>query len=343
MSAAARGMISRRGLFACLAASAPLSCGCGWEAWAAAAPDAETLITGPPVADRPLQGISRHVYMIEAPGNIPTPDNAGFMSNLTFIVGEKGVAAVDSGSSTRIAEMGLRQLKALTGLPVVALINTHFHGDHWLGNQAFVDAFGKDLPIHAMAGTRAAIEGAVGAYWRESMLKWTDKATLGTKIAAPNHDVEHGLTLDLGGVTLRLHHYGVAHTPFDLAVEIVQDEVMCAGDIVMDRRIAIMDDGSFRGTLEAIDALESNSRTKIWLPAHGMAGEGVARWQRELFAGIYERCVEAVRQGVPPDGALALALKDPRVAARTAQTRGFDRNIGRYVALAYLEAEQAQF
>jgi len=343
MSRARGGTISRRGLFACAAASAPLFCGCGWEAWAASAPDAETLIMGPPIPDRPLQKIGRHVFMIEAPGNIPAPDNAGFMSNLAFIVGDKGVAAVDSGSSTRIAEMGLRQLRALTKLPVVALVNTHFHGDHWLGNQAFVEAFGKDLPIHAMAGTRVAIEGAVGAYWRDSMIKWTDRATLGTKIAAPNHDVEHGFTLDLGGVTLRLHHYGVAHTPFDLAVEVVEDGVMCAGDVIMDRRIAIMDEGSFRGVLETIDALERNSRTKIWLPAHGMAGEGVAQWQRELFAGIYESCVESVRQDVPPDGALALVRKDPRVAARAAQTRGFDRNIGRYVALAYLEAEQAQF
>lgn len=36
-------------------------------------------------------------------------------------------------------------------------------------------------------------------------------------------------------------------------------------------------------------------------------------------------------------------MKDPRVASRAAETKGFDRNIGTYVSLAHLEAEQAQF
>ena len=163
--------LSRRGFFTCAAASAPLICGCGWEAPAASAPDAGTL--GPLVADQPLRKISTHVYMIEAPGQFPAADNAGFMSNLTFVVGSKAVVAIDSGSSTRIAEMALRQLKSLTRLPVIGLVNTHFHGDHWLGNQAFVSTFGKDMPIYAMAGTRAAIEGAVGVSWRDSMVTWT--------------------------------------------------------------------------------------------------------------------------------------------------------------------------
>ena len=337
------GSITRRGLFACAAVSAPLLCGCGWEAWAETAADAESLIKGPPVADRPLTKISPHVFMIEAPGNIPAPDNGGFMSNLTFVIGRDGVVAIDSGSSTQIAEMAIRQLRAVSNAPMAGLINTHFHGDHWLGNQAFVDAFGKDLPLYAHAGTRSAIEGAVGVYWRDSMVKWTEQATLGTKIAPPNHDVDHGFVVDLGDATLRLHHYGVAHTPYDLAVEVEEDGVMCGGDVMMDRRIAIIDDGSFRGTLAALDALEKNSRTTIWAPAHGRAGPGVLRWQRELFEGIYEFCVEAVKQGVELERALAIALKDPRLASRAAETRGWDRNIGRYVSIAYLEAEQAQF
>ena len=259
------------------------------------------------------------------------------------MVGRKGVVVVDSGASVQIAEMSIRQLRAFTRTPVVGVINTHYHGDHWLGNAGFLDAFGKDLPLYAHAGTREKIEGAVGAFWREFMLKWTNQASAGTRIAPPNHDIDHGFSLDLGDVALRMHHHGVAHTPSDILVEVVDDGVLCAGDVLMDKRIANMDDGSYPGTFATLDALAADTRTKIWLPAHGEPGPGVAHWQREFFEGIYQSCVEAVKQGIPLEGAMAVVMKDNRVASRAAETRGFERNIGKYVSLAYLEAEQAQF
>ena len=36
-------------------------------------------------------------------------------------------------------------------------------------------------------------------------------------------------------------------------------------------------------------------------------------------------------------------LADPRVASRAADTAGFESNIGKYVSLAYLEAEREAF
>lgn len=298
---------------------------------------------GPPVPDHPLQRLSPHVHMVWSPDGFPTPQNQGMMSNIVFVVGSAGVMVIDSGASVQIAEMTVRQLRRLTDKPVVGIVNTHYHGDHWLGNQAFRAAYGADLPIYALAPTRMAIEGAVGRFWHEAMNRWTNDATVGTDIVPPNRDIAHGDTLSLGDVTLRLHHYGRAHTDADVAVEVVEDGVMCVGDILMDRRIANMEDGSYQGTFEAIDKLIAASRTTIWVPAHGEAGTAVLTWQRELFAGIWESCVEAVKQGIPLEGALAFTLKDPRVASRAAETKGWANNIGKYVSLAYLEAEQAQF
>ncbi|MDK9695540.1 MAG: MBL fold metallo-hydrolase [Siculibacillus sp.] len=308
-----------------------------------AAAEAIAFVEGGPVPDQPLVAVGPHVHVIVAPDGFPTPENRGLMANITFVVGAKGVVVVDTGSSVRIAEMAIRGLRALTPKPVVGIVVTHYHGDHWLGNHGFVDAFGTDLPIWSLAGTRVEIAGATGTLWQESMLKWTNGATLGTRIVPPNRDVEHGFEVALGDVTLRMHHHGRAHTPFDLCVEVVEDRIMCVGDVLMDRRIANMDDGSFKGTIDVIDRLAATAAPKIWLPGHGRPGPDVATWQRELFAGIWETCMKAVEDGVPIEGALALALKDPRVASRAAETAGWDRNIGKYVSLAYLEAEQAQF
>lgn len=298
---------------------------------------------GPPVPPRPIQAISAHVSMIKAPDGFPTPENQGLMANIIFVTGQRGIIVIDSGASVQIAEMAIRQLKAATSKPVIGIINTHYHGDHWLGNQAFVNEWGADLPIYAHAGSREAIAGAVGAFWRDSMERWTNDATAGTKIVAPRQDIEHGFTLSLGDVTLRAHHYGKAHTPNDICMEVIEDGVMCVGDVMMDRRIANMEDGSYPGTFDTIDKLVANSKTKIWAPGHGDAGPHVINWQRELFQGIWESCVKAVEDGVPLDGALAVVLKDPRVSSRVAETKGWDRNIGKYVSIGYLEAEQAQF
>ena len=298
---------------------------------------------GPPVPDQPITNVSPHVFIIKSPDGFPTPENQGMMSNITFIVGQKGVVVVDTGASVQIGEMAVQQLKRLTPRPVVGIINTHYHGDHWLGNEAFIAAWGKDVPVYAHAETRKAIEGAVGIFWRDAMVRWTGEATVGTHIVPPSQDIEHGFALPLGDVTLRIHHYGRAHTPCDISIEVIEDGVMCVGDVLMDRRIANMEDGSYPGTFESIDKLIANSRTSIWVPAHGEPGQAVLTWQRELFEGIWESCNRAVKDGIPLEDALRFVMTDARVSSRAAETKGWDRNIGKYVSLGYLEAEQNQF
>jgi glyoxylase-like metal-dependent hydrolase (beta-lactamase superfamily II) len=298
---------------------------------------------GPPVKDHPVARVSEHVFVVRSPDGFPTPANQGMMANVTFIVGRAGVLVFDSGGSVQIGEMAIRALRTVTGGPVVGVVNSHYHGDHWLGNHAFRDAYGTDLPFYALAGARKAIEGAEGTSWLEAMERWTDGATAGTSIVPPTVDLAHGSTLSLGDVTLRMHHHGVAHTPWDLCMEVVEDRVMCAGDVLMDRRIANIEDGSYLGTFRTLDALAADSETRIWLPAHGEPGPGVLGWHRDLFEGIYESCLAAVRAGKPLEEAKAEALNDPRVASRAAETDGWASNIGKYVSLAYLEAEQEAF
>lgn len=315
----------------------------GWSSVRAFAAEVEAFVKGPPVPDQPLVQVGPHVWIIQSPDGFPTPQNQGMMANITFVIGREGVIVVDSGASLQIGEMALRRLKTITPKPVVGIVNTHYHGDHWLGNHAFVETFGADLPRYAMPETRTAIAGAQGNFWRNAMLRWTAQASAGTRILPPNHDAAHGDVLSLGDVSLRLHHYGRAHTPSDLSVEVVEDKVMCVGDVMMDRRIANMDDGSYKGTFETMDKLAANSDTRIWLPAHGVPGPGVPIWQRELFQGIYENCVTAVKAGQSIAEAEAAALKDPRVASRAAETKGWQNNIGKYISIAYLEAEQDDF
>lgn len=314
-----------------------------WQSIAAVAREVDDFVRGPVVRDHPLRQVSPHVWMIYSPDGFPTPENQGMMCNLTFIDTAQGLVVVDSGASVQIGEMAIRQIRQQWKKPVVAIINTHYHGDHWLGNHAFVDAYGADLPIYAHPGTMREIEGVQGKLWRTLLEQWTNQATMGTRIVPPRLALEDGAKLRFGDVTLHLHHFGTAHTPYDLCVEVVEDKLTCVGDVAMDRRIANMDDGSYLGTLKAYAQLEQRTASRIWLPGHGEPGAGVLQWNRELFEGIYRPCEQAVKNGLPLEEAKSLVLRDPRVASRARETKGFDMNIGKYVSLAYLEAEAASF
>ncbi len=313
-----------------------------WQQVGAFARELEEFVRGPAVRDHPLRQVSKHVWMIHSPDGFPTPENQGMMCNITVVDTARGLVVVDSGASVQIGEMAIRQLQKQFAKPVVAIINTHYHGDHWLGNDAFATAY-PDVAIHAHPGTIAEIQGLQGKMWHTLMEQWTNQATMGTRIVPPTLPLAHGQELAFGDVTLRMHHYGKVHTPYDICVEVLEDKLTCVGDVAMDRRIANMDDGSYAGSLAAYDSLEKNAASAIWLPGHGQPSADVLAWNRGLFEGIYQSCEKAVKDGLPMEDAKALVLRDARVASRARETKGFDSNIGKYVSLAYLEAEAAGF
>ena len=314
-----------------------------WPEMQSFAQQAQDFIMGPPMVDIAPKQISKHVWIIYAPDGFPTPENRGMMSNVTFVVTSAGVVILDSGSSLQIGEMAIRMIRRVTPLPVVAVFNSHFHGDHWLGNHAFAKAFGKQLPIYALAGTRKTIEGYEGKLWRSLMEKWTNQSTSGTEVVPPNRTVENGQTLRIGDVTFKMHHYGRAHTDADLCVQVVEDRLTHVGDIAMANRIANIDDGSYPGTFRYYEALQKAAGEQLWLPGHGMPGKDILQTYGTFLRGIWEPCLQAVKDGETEAQAKARVLRDPRVASRAKTMQGFDSNIGKYTSLAYLEAEKEAF
>jgi glyoxylase-like metal-dependent hydrolase (beta-lactamase superfamily II) len=300
-------------------------------------------IEGAPMPDIAPVQLSKHVWTIFAADGFPTPENQGMMSNVTFVVTNAGVVVLDSGSSVQIGRMAIRMIKKVTPLPVIAVFNTHVHGDHWLGNHAFAEAYGEQLPIHALAGTMKEIKGYEGDLWRSLMERWTNQATAGTKVVAPNTEVKHGQTMQFGDVTLKLHFYGKAHTSADLCVQVVQDNVTAVGDIAMANRIANIDDGSYPGTFKYFKDLAAAAGGQLWLPGHGEARHDLLETYGKFLSGIWEPCLQAIKDGKTEAQAKAMVLADPRVASRAKTMLGFDSNIGKYTSLAYLEAEKEAF
>ena len=324
-------------------ASAALGGVAMWPEARLLAQQAQDFIEGPPVADIPAQQLSPHAWMVFSPDGFPTAENRGMMSNVIFVVTTAGVVVIDSGASLQIGQMAIRMIRKVTDKPVVAVFNSHYHGDHWLGNHAFVKTYGDQLPIYALPSTIEKLKGAEGNLWRSLMERWTNQSTLGTQVVVPNTPVQHGQVIQIGDVTFRMHHYGTAHTPSDLCVEVVQDKLTAVGDIAMTNRIANMDEGSFAGTFKYYKALMAATGEQIWVPGHGLGSKDLLKTYGEFMAGIWEPCLKAVEESKSEADAKAAVLKDPRVASRAKTMQGFDGNIGKYVSLAYLEAEKIAF
>lgn len=300
-------------------------------------------IEGPPMPDIKPERLSEHVWMIYSKDGFPTPENQGMMANIVFVVTSQGVVVLDSGGSLQIGEMAIRMIKTVTHQPVVAVFNSHYHGDHWLGNHAFVKHYGASLPIYSLQANIDKLKGTEGNLWLSLMERWTNQATMGTQVVIPNRATEHGKTFKFGDVTFKMHFYGTAHTPSDLSIEVVQDKVTYVGDIAMGNRIANMDDGSYVGTFKYYEAIEKAAPGHVWVPGHGRPSQTLLKEYGTFMRGIYEPSLKAVEDGHGVEVARANVLKDPRVAPHIKTMAGFDSNIGKYVSLAYLEAEKLAF
>ena len=89
----------------------------------------------------PLDQVSKHIYVVHGTQELPSPESRGFMNNPSAIFTENGVIIVDPGSSVEIGKQLLEKLRDVSDKPVIAVFNTHVHGDHWLGNHGIREVY----------------------------------------------------------------------------------------------------------------------------------------------------------------------------------------------------------
>lgn len=295
---------------------------------------------GPEVPDYPAEQVAPGLYVIHGPLDYPNPGNQGFMNNPAFLVAETGVIVVDPGSSVQTGEMVLRQIRTVTDRPLLAVLNTHVHGDHWLGNQAML-ALDPEVPIYAHPRMLEQVAQGAGQEWVQRMMSATQGATEGTVARGPTQALGGGETIVLGGLTFKTHYYPHVHTTTDLMFEIPELGVLFLGDNACNRRIVRMDDGSFGGSVAALDGVKGTVTAQILVPGHGRTGGWeIVEDYRAYLAGVYEGVAELFESGVSD-----FDLKAPIVErlARFRDWPGFEEELGKHISLAYLEVEAAAF
>lgn len=295
----------------------------------------------PPIErDYPLTRITDHVYVLHGPNENPSSGNQGFANNPGFVTVRGGVVVIDPGSSVQVGEMVLRKIATVTKDPVIAVFNTHFHGDHWLGNQAIKTAFPQTV-IYAHPKMIEAIKSGKGDNWVKTMNEATQGASRGTQAVAPDMGIENGESLKLHGTTFRFYHNDRAHTDNDIMVEVVEEGVIFMGDNVANKRILanFPEHSDIQGQIAAIE-LALKSGAKHFIPGHGLSGgREIALTQQVLLKSLRASVKKYYDQGMS-DFDMKDKVMNDLVAYK--DYYGFD-SLGRVINAAYLQIEAESF
>jgi len=283
--------------------------------------------------------ISQHTYVIEhGPHAEDIETSHGFHNNPGFIVTDAGVVVVDTGSSYEIGKMILRKIASVTSKPITHIFTTHFHGDHWLANQALVEAY-PDVTTIAHPELIALLQGGEDKFWMDTFSKRLGKDFAGTKAVIPNTPAENK-EYNIGGITFQVRMFKKAHTATDLMVYVVEEKVLFTGDIVNNSHLSFMGHGNFKGAYEATQtALAMN-------PEHVVVGHGQSGKIKlvENFAEFYQQLRNVVGK-YHEEGLMDYEMK-PKVVAELSQYRdwnAFDRQIGPYISQLITELENESF
>ncbi len=304
----------------------------------------EMMVKGPAIEDKALVKVSDRLYTFFAPIEEPTPENMGFFSNPAFVVTSEGVVVFDTGSSVQIGEMILRQIKTVTDKPVIKVVNSHMHGDHWLGNHAFVEAY-PNVEIYAHPYTTEQLKNGEDKFWLNLMARSTDNATYGTVITMANKEMNGGEVWKLGDTTLKFHFLGQCHTKGDLMMEVVEDNIVCVGDAIMDTRISNMAGGNFKNTIAAMQQLQEKFPGATFVPGHGKHGTELAKNYETLYQLIYDYAYKAMDEGMEAyevkEELMADSALDPY--RNWVGIEGSAGELGKFLSLCKAEIELAEF
>jgi glyoxylase-like metal-dependent hydrolase (beta-lactamase superfamily II) len=299
-----------------------------------------TAITaGSDLPDYKADKIAPHTWVIHGPIGLPNPENKGFMNNPAFTITDKSVVVFDPGSSKQAGEMVLRQINKLTKKPVTHVFSSHIHGDHWLGNQAIKTAY-PNVNIYAHPEMIKQANDGEADSWVSFMEQVTEGATKGTQAVIPGEALKDKQEVVVDGMVFRAYLTDHAHTKTDAMIEIVSDRVLVTGDNVLNQRIGRMDDGSFRGNIEACEIAKATP-VKTFIPGHGPSGDAASTLSFCDYLNIlYSEVGVQVEEGLSDFEMKPLIMKKLTAYEKW---NGFEGEFGKHISLAMLEYETASF
>lgn len=215
---------------------------------------------------KPVQ-VAPHTWYVLGKAGMASAANEGFMSNAGFVVTDEGVVVLDALGTPVLGEQLIAEIGKITDKPIRRVIVSHYHADHYYGLQAFKER-GIEIWAHQAGQGILASEEAEARLEqrRRDLFPFVDENTVLTPADVWLDD--DGAEFTLGGVTMRVIYVGPTHSPDDIVLHVVEDDIVFAGDLLFRGRVPFVGDANTREWLKALDRLLEID-AKILIPGHG--------------------------------------------------------------------------
>ncbi|MCW8953586.1 MAG: MBL fold metallo-hydrolase [Sulfurimonas sp.] len=229
------------------------------------------------LGDFKFEKVNANVWVMHGPVMMPNKENGGFMNNPALIESENGLIIVDPGGNYNVGKEILKEVEKVSKKPVIAIFNTHKHGDHWFANKNFQEKY-PDVKIYALAYMIEKVKESSADLWYGILDRLTGNlAGTNNPFAFPNTGVDHKETVVVDGQTFIMRHPNRGHTDTDLLIEHVNSKTLFLGDNLMKGRFGAFDESSsIHANIEILENVinkkDGYGDYKLYVPGHGPSG-----------------------------------------------------------------------
>ncbi len=281
-----------------------------------------------------------NVYIMHGPPMNPSVENEGFMNNPAVIIGKVGLIVIDPGGNYNIGKKVLAEIEKISKKPIVAVLNTHKHGDHWFANKAILEKY-PNVKIYAHPNMIKSVKEGEARKWY-NILERLSKNLKGTdnEFPFPNTPLEGGNVLDIDGEQFLIRHDQKGHTDTDIIITHLNSQTMFLGDNLMKSRLGGFDSSSnMMGNIKLLEDIKSQKELKLYVPGHGPSGKRDETI--DPFLNYVKIVVEEAGKAFKED-VETYEIKD-RVIKRLKDYQNwdaFDDQLGKHLIKAYSEWEE---
>jgi cyclase len=224
-------------------------------------------------------------------------------SNAVFLVTDDGVLLIDTRTHPREGRDLLDRIRKVTDKPVKWVINSHFHGDHHMGNSVFKDLGATFVAQEETAQIMQRVQPKEMARRVEGFRgRGYDPADV--KLVLPDVTFDSKMTIRLGGREIRLFYLGPGQQAGDTFVQFPHARLLFTpGAFAKHSMPNMLFTPSVDNWIKLLDQVAVMDVDAI-LPAHGdVATRADVKELAAMLADEYATVKDAVNRGVSLDQA----------------------------------------
>ena len=216
---------------------------------------------------------NQNVYIMHGPPMNPSVENEGFMNNPAIIEGKNSLIMIDPGGNYNVGKKILAEVEKISKKPIVAIIDTHKHGDHWFAGKAMAEKY-PNVKIYALQKMIDVSKAGEAQKWYD-ILERLSKNLKGTKeFKFPEIAIKNGDVLKIDDQTFYIHSPVRAHTDTDVLIVHAQSKTLFLGDNLMKSRLGGFDESSsIIGNIKLLEEIKAAPELNLYVPGHGPSGK----------------------------------------------------------------------